>query len=110
MRNLLAESLEVSTTSYYRNADGTKSDTPSYNTVIVAIQLSEGVRRIYQIHRSSFVGRTDLPHTHSHSISGTTYNSNVDYWSCESGNKFMTYKDDASFAKAIKSIQKKIKG
>jgi hypothetical protein len=110
MRNLLAESLEVSTTSHYLNEDGSRSKTPSYDMVIVAIQLSEGVRRIYQIHRSSFVGRKDLPHTHSHSISGTTYHSDSDYWFRESGKKFITYKDDESFAKAIKSIQKKIKG
>jgi hypothetical protein len=109
MRNLLAESLEVSKTSYYLNEDGSRSNTPSYDMVTIKIQLSEGVYRWYQIHRSSFVGRKDLPHTHSHSILGTTYNIDADYWFRESGKKFMTYKDDESFAKAIQAIQKKIK-
>lgn len=110
MRNLLKESLTVSNSSYYLNADGTKSNTPSYDTVIVKVFLSDGVHRWYRIFRSGFVGRTDLSYAPSHSISGTTTNNNEDYWSRESGKKFMTYTDDESFAKAINAIQKKIKG
>jgi len=110
MRNLLAESMEISTSSYYLSEDGTKSDKPSYNTVTVKIELSDGVNRIYQIQRSGFVGKTNLKYAPSHTISGTTYDRNVEYWSRESGKRFMCYQDDASFAKAIQAIQKRIKG
>jgi hypothetical protein len=93
MRNLLEESMEVTT----------------IGIVVVKVQLSDGIYRIYQIHRNSLVGRTDLQHTHYHSILGITINNNVDYWSKECGKKYMSYKDDASFAKAIQAIQKRIK-
>ena len=94
MRNLLEESMEVTT----------------IGIVVVKVQLSDGIHRTYQIHRNSLVGRKDLPHTHSHSILGITINNNNDYWSRECGKKYMTYKDDASFAKAIQAIQNRIKG
>lgn len=110
MRNLLAESMTASTSSYYLNEDKTKSDTPYYDAVVVKIELSDKVHRFYQIHRNSFVGRTDLPNTHSHSISSTTFDNNLDYHSREKRGRFMTYADDQSFAKAINAIQKKIKG
>jgi hypothetical protein len=108
MRNLLAESKEISKSGYYLNADGTKSETPYYEIVIAKIELSDNIIRYYRICRNGFVGRKGLTYTPTHSISGTTYDRNADYSSRESGRKFMTYKDEESFVKAIKSIQKRL--
>jgi hypothetical protein len=110
MRNLLAESMEVSTSSYYTKADGTKSDVKSYENVKVSILISDGIYRNYTISRSGFVGRQQRENCQSwHCISGMTFDENADYWMRISGNKTMMYKDDASFAKAIQAIQKRIK-
>lgn len=109
MRNLLEESLAISTTAYYLKEDGTKSDTPCYDFIRVKIPLKDGLDRYYSIYRSSHVGRTDLAYKPSHSISGYTYNENADYWMREGSRRTIFYKDDASFEKAIKAIQKKLK-
>lgn len=109
MRNLLEESLAISTTAYYLKEDGTKSDTPCYDFVRVKIPLKDGLDRYYSIYRSSYVGRTDLAYKPSHSISGYTYNENVAHWMKECSRRTIFYNDDASFEKAIKAIQKKLK-
>jgi hypothetical protein len=107
MRNLLAESMELSTTSYYSNEDGTKSTIPTYKTVNIKVDLGNGKCRYYNIIRSGFVGRAVLL-APLHMIIGYTQESNNDYWNKHSNRKSILYKDNESFDKAIKTIQKKL--
>ena len=109
MRNLLKESLEISTTSQYVNSDGTTSAIP-YESVYVGVDLGDGKLRNYAIYRNCFINKKDSIHSYStyHSIRGYNYDAKADYWNKESVSKTIYYKDDASFNKAILNIQKRL--
>jgi hypothetical protein len=111
MRNLLTESLAISTTSRYVNSDGTTSAIP-HDFVYAGVYLGDGKSRNYTIYRNCFINKTDSIHSYStyHSIRGHNYDEKADHWNRKGISKTIYYKDDASFEKAILAIQKRLKG